>query len=117
MTDADKESNAEPYACDVCDRAEERLAEAEGRIAELEASWLPVAEADLRIDMVADGLKARLAASEKRNAELVKALEAYKGSFHSPSCPACPPGCGDKPCECGYDEAEELTFVALGRRP
>lgn len=43
--------------------------------------------------------------------EALKAIQAV--SFHRSNCPAFPPGCGDQPCNCGYDYAEDAAFNIL----
>lgn len=86
MNEADREANAEPYACDMCDRTERRLAESKAEADVLRTSLIEARRANDGLDIERGSLtsqmhnykrhrnelRARLAASEQRNAELLK---------------------------------------------
>ncbi len=53
------------------------------------------------------------AKAERQRDALKEAVTALRRvAFHREHCPAFPPGCGDQPCTCGYDDAEELSYRA-----
>jgi hypothetical protein len=124
VVDIELKENGEPRyfpSVVLTTRTDLRYSDGSGNADSVARSARIVVNVGLAPDEMARGVLSNQLATCVANARLISAapdlLEALKDArsvmWHRSHCPAHPPGCGDKPCNCGFEAADEAADDAI----